>query len=92
MSVPLELKNTDLIGLEGIALLHVTAEFGDHNDNPESPMKSSIMKLICYLKLQEHVWFILEMFLFCKQLAYKQSSGTPGRSWNILLCGIPDGS
>lgn len=80
MSVQLELKNTALIGLAGIAVLQLAVELDDHNEDPESPRKSSIVDPICYLKQQKHVWFILEMFIFSKWLTYKQSSGSSGRS------------
>lgn len=37
--------------------------------------KSAVVGPICYLKLQNHVWFTLEMFIFSKWLTYRQSSG-----------------
>ena len=40
-----------------------------------TPRKSSIVDPMCYLKLQKHVWFTSEMFIFSKWLTYKQSSG-----------------
>lgn len=88
-SVHLEFKNTALIGLEGEAVLQLTAESGVPKEDPASPRESSTVDLICYLKLQECVWHVLEMSVFPEWLAYKQNPGPSGRNWNILLGGTP---